>query len=411
MEDLAMNSIHVELLSSPSSEALGSSVDSKDGYRNNHNSHCIAEKGAVSTVARRNDIVDLVGFDEDSFEEADETLADAIWRTNRCCYVIFALTGLIWTRQKIPLIVYNVIMLLCVPISSVAYLAVVVSHPQLQSFNLPTAVCLGTAVLMQYSGLLVCTYLNALRLNAKYKKYELSAHRQTMTATVLTTLVALGVTLVSLPFGLSEASIAVRYRGTAFVMFVLECVMFGANMHFLFVDAQVSFDIISALINSVNQKKQYSIATLETIKSEVQRIVNAGYIANTALISTALSNVLIAFIMFILLNDATVLWLMVSYLFKEVIVAFMGLYYVACVNELDSKLDVACGQSIRTASVDKTQSTERKLELSMSVQYLQLERFKFPMVGMVLTRKDVALRFSIWLFGILISAASKSQNF
>jgi hypothetical protein len=392
--DPGSGSIHVELLNNE----FGCSLDK------------LAFSSAPVDEAVAADWRDEYLSQLDDFGE--DVLIVGLRQQSQAAYTFLCLCGMNWNKRNVPLILYNVALLLVVPATELSF-GTMSRTIQNTILSEPLSFALAVAVTIQFVGILVCVYCSAIRLNTRYRVYELQLHRRTITATVATTICSFAISVIFLPFALPQASSSVL--AIICGCFAAECIIFGGGLHFLFVDVAAASAMLQSLRMNVSKGDSISVESIEKVRSEINRIVHAGYTVNTALIATALCNVFVALALFILVSDISILFLIVSYMFKEVIVAVVGLYRVACVNELYFALVDSFGGLISRSTARSSEiatSDDRKLiNLCLTFQYLQSRPIKFPLVGLVLTRKDVILRFSIWFFGIFVSSLSKAIKF
>lgn len=322
-----------------------------------------------------------------------------------------------WSKSYPVTVCYNIIILSAVPLSAISDIAMHGMASTASTVNekstLNTTVSvtvLWAALCIQYIGILVSTFKNAVRMQSMFVAQEVEHHKNAFSANVCTTVVAILPSILLVPFALPQAP---RYAwAIAIIMFVCECLNIGGNMHFLCVDARMA---LSKLLKNAATSKNtdvdlpITVESVENVRKEVHAIVSRGLVPNNALMITALSNVGAAFALFIIADDVNVLCMIVCFLFKEVIVAVVGLVHVALVNEAYHSVIGALGDRMfqHCCSEKGSQSAEHKLQLCLTFQNLQAKPITFPLSGMVLTRREVAFRFGMWLFGVILSTAKK----
>jgi hypothetical protein len=265
-------------------------------------------------------------------------------------------------------------------------------------------------ITLQYAGMLVCYPFIARRLNSKCSRYQLLTHSKTIFISCATTLVASILSTLFASYALPQGSSWVR-KGWMMYSMLTMCLILSILSHFLFVDARVANDILDILRLKVIRRKHVSAADVDKVRMIVDYCVRTGYITNTVLIGVALGNVIVSLGLFVFVREPRVLFQIVTYFSKEVVLAAVGLYYAACANEKYFALVSAVGKLVESAPLDPMQTWEGQketLQRSLVLQGLIANPIQYPLVGLVLTRKDVFFRFSLYLFSILLSGFKDS---
>jgi hypothetical protein len=278
-------------------------------------------------------------------------------------------------------------------------------------FTVANILC-ATAALFQVLGILTGMVFNCRRLRSKYQTYELLGFERMQRVTRRVVVVIIVVS--SLPivayyqFTLSETANALL-----FIEGLIASVMLGGNLMFLLADASVACHNLQSLLHDVDAGKELSMQKVANVRVEFKRVVHQGFYGSTAIVGSALLNVLTAFALTIVTTDSVIaLFMEMTYLlFREITVSVVGLYYVAKVNEdfdelvrlLTEEISRKC--CLDTADVERPSVTIMKANIILNS--IVANPIKFPLAGMTLRRRDVLFRFGIWLFGVLLSASTK----
>jgi hypothetical protein len=78
----------------------------------------------------------------------------------------------------------------------------------------------------------------------------------------------------------------------------------------------------------------------------------------------------------------------------------LGLYSAARANEQYYALVHSLGQVVETSKLSQLADNQQH---SFALQALIARPVQFPLVGLCLTRKDVIVRFSLFIFSLLLS--------
>jgi hypothetical protein len=261
-------------------------------------------------------------------------------------------------------------------------------------------------VVTQGTGVALAQYSNARKLRSVYRLY-----RPQKVAAASPPAVMMGITIGLICFCISSFAVVkhgIFHFATGLVLFQL-CLIVGANALFVMSDAIAVKDFFTGLLDSFDGGL-ISVSTVDTARREISLIVNASFFASSALIGSAITNVLLAFGYSVLWTEdnRTSINLLIVMLGKEFVAAAVCLYVVAEVNEMYDTLVARVGEALADeCSKHDGTSTEKATQLVYLLNSLQANPITFPLVGMTLRRKDVLLRFSIWGFGVLLSLATK----
>jgi hypothetical protein len=183
----------------------------------------------------------------------------------------------------------------------------------------------------------------------------------------------------------------------------------GATTSFVLLDAFSAEVVLKQLIRYVRSAEPFDPETVHTVVNEVHRIVTTGAVTNSVITVVALANVTIIFALGIFTrgNLSLVVGISFIWLSKEFVYAVAILYSIACVNETSTELVSEIGIQFSKLDANDPDGRRSLLEMNQVLQYLISNPVKFPILGMVLTRKDVAFRFGIWAFGLLLSGITR----
>jgi hypothetical protein len=255
---------------------------------------------------------------------------------------------------------------------------------------------LAVSLLFQGVGIFISTYYNSKRLVGKGRNYEPTAFSKHLWSGVWLVAVLIFVSVPQLL--IVPPYLVVTYFGPSLVL--------AGNIYFLIVDTSVCQRTLRNCIAAA-ETDRLTTDMINTARTEVASRVRIGFIANSAIMATALVNVLAIFVIALIahIHPLDFVLYVVSFMLREVIVAAIGLYNVALVNEEYDRLVYRVGIASQAAN---SLSAEKKLDNCVMLNLIIACPIHFPIVGMTLRRKDVLLRFSIWLFGILLSTAGQA---
>jgi hypothetical protein len=269
------------------------------------------------------------------------------------------------------------------------------------------------AVLIQLVGLLVSQTRNVTRLRSRFRVYEPLSIKAVSRCGFLFAVVMM---LVSVP-----AVLIIFYQRAPWAYCATTCVntylgvILGGNVLFILVDADCANSILQKLIDEASREDSLSLYNVDNSAREIKSVIGRSFLSSNAIVLTALINVLIVFV-FVVLNDVrdwSQYLVVFSFLGREIVAAVVCLYWVALVNEkydaqvrkIGSQLAEEC---LRPRMVPDSPSIKSQ-ELNSLLNILVSNPIQYPLVGMVLRRKDVMVRFGIWVFGVLLSVATKSE--
>jgi hypothetical protein len=273
-------------------------------------------------------------------------------------------------------------------------------------------VVIGTAVLCQGIGLVVSSCCNVVRLRSVHMTYDVELYRPALTSAAL-----LGVCMFfnAVPFFFVNAYVNAITRGVIAIIYLLSNFVLAGNILFLLVDARACEKVIGSLRDRLESASTLCIEDVLTARAEIRRRVRLGFVAHTALIATALVNVIAVFAALILqshlanpklvVNDITSV---IMLLCREVVVATFAFWCVAVVNEQQHALVKQLELQVSSHWASYRSQPERKTDICWLIVSLQTNPLTFPLVGMTLRRKDVLVRFALWLFGILLGLATRA---
>jgi hypothetical protein len=342
-----------------------------------------------------------------SFEEVkDVNFGDAITSRHWMYVVVLGLGVLLWRPCRISFrdVMQNALMVLVLCLLSATAVATLRANSVVDT---AAHLALSLGLILQVIGFLVGAYSTSRRLRRRCKLYENEAYYPGFCAAlacITITVVAIGAA--SFIFFRAQQSLAWLVFP---VLSTLLSIGIGAASSFIFMDAFCANAILKEAINQLRSTMPVDPIVIETIANEVNCIVNNGFITNSAVTVVALMNVVIIFVIVVTarVNLNIVMGQAFVWLSKEVIFAVAILYSVACVNETSDELNREVGVQYFKLDAKNLANRQRLDELSQVLQYLMSNPVRFPIAGMILTRKDVALRFGIWGFGLLLSGVAR----
>jgi hypothetical protein len=331
-------------------------------------------------------------------ELSKDLLADSVDSTT---YRILCVVGFVWRDpNSIPNVLRNIWN--CVALLTVFNpMFFVVDFAQLTRQSIWGV--LMFAVFVQSVGVGMCTYLNVCRLRNRYIGDEPSIFCSAGRVTWISiSVAAIGTVLLPVIADLAHS------RPMYFILEVFPSVVIsGINIQFIILDSNHARCLVLHLVNMARTGEQLSMEEINRVCCSINRIVNKSFHATTAIMLAALTNLLCIFVLAIFLHRSgmlMVVYLSCIFLFKEIVFAVVGLYYAAYVNESVAELTIIMGNKLRLANMSSSADSR---QISLALQSLQACPIKFPIVGMVLTRKDVAVRIGLWAFSVALSLFTK----
>jgi hypothetical protein len=269
------------------------------------------------------------------------------------------------------------------------------------------------ALILQLIGIIITSYLNVRRLSRKCRICEVGLLKESVSAVVGMAIVVVSCDLIVLlkTRSLSSRGSIASLNFCVWFGIEMSVLLLGASLAFMILDAMFVEKLLQKLIQQLDDRCSIKFGSLEEVRAMTTSVVDGGFVMNTTLISVALFNVLTAFVISVfssLSTDSLVINLFyVS--FREIAAAMVGLYYVAKANEANNRLvgrlaiDVGlCCKSFDISNVLESPAQVEALRLNILLNNLTAVPIRFPLVGMVLTRRDVFVRFGLWCIGVLI---------
>jgi hypothetical protein len=323
-------------------------------------------------------------------------------------YVFLCICGLIWkpnsSASNILLNCWNVFIIITTFLPVLYFIACVMFNQYSESEEIVSFIFMGT-VFVQCVGALVGTFYNAFRVPS-YRENVDADHILKVTVVALAVSFFLSVFFV---LGFSLESLGDFLAVFGFQVLLAPSV--GGSFYFMLLDAYSALARIEDLTRMVQNNGSLTLREVKAARLSVHAIVSLGFIPNSVVMATALCNVAATFVFVILRGyfpSEGVMLVMITIAFsKEIIVALVGLWIIGQVNEASTRLAVVVTNHMTMKVLEE--SLEAGQSLAMVLNSLQADPIKFPITGMVLTRKDVALRFGLWLFGILLSSAERGK--
>jgi hypothetical protein len=351
-----------------------------------------------SLGGRANDSIDRL-FDN----ESKETLAAAVGIVS---YRILSICGFVWKDADTAFnicqnvwncVVYALVFLPVYYIGIKTYVTFILNNE-----GAPPKIywVITFASVVQWIGVTVGTYCNRSRLRRKCFDGEVCALQSTRLVSWILIIVAIVGTLIFPCVSLSSVFTSLMYL----VLFIPSVVVNGINIHFVIADATYATCFLVRLSDITRAGRMISLQEVEYVRAKIRGIVSSGRVATTAIMTAAIANLLCLLVTSVLFSNdqKLVAFYFCLVYFKEIVFAAVGLYYAACVNEAAKDLVGVLGERMAGKSYVEAAAT------GLILHSLQACPVEFPVVGMILTRKDVALRLSIWVFGVALSFASKS---
>jgi hypothetical protein len=237
-------------------------------------------------------------------------------------------------------------------------------------------------------------YGNYRRLNEKALMIEVAAYEKLLPEILWITAVLV---IVSMPiFVLTGGGIAYLLFGMVF-----ESTSAGVCLLFLEVDAEVCLNLISRGIRK-SEDNTLTLAFVQEIRLHISARIAKHNQVNSALIAVAVLN-LCAVMIFAFYFDSPefTVGIFFAFFFRELAVAFVAFWKVAQVNETSKRLVEGIAKSLESTvwlhSLENNDLRQLQLFLTLSGNPIY-----YPLAGAVLTRRDVLIRFALWLLGTAI---------
>jgi hypothetical protein len=341
-------------------------------------------------------------------EDTKDCFQNVLASQSTAAYLLLCCCGLVWKDWVgISNCLHNIIMATLCLLGALPVVLYLIYIDLPLDHQTGASILIVAALGLQSVGLAIGTYFNACRLRSKCRKYEVRNMCLTISVTIKTIMWAAVCSLLpALPIFLKFYSSLVALAVSAVI------VLLGGNLQFLLADALSAQQILLKLTGAVVKNEEITLLEVQTARKEIDRIVDNDNAANTAIMATALINVLSIFVISILLNDSIPELIETScfLLFKEVVVALVGLYWIACVNDESQRLVQLVSDSLTTRRLLNDLEASQVTDLTIILQSLHANRIQFSITGMVISRKEVAFRFGAWLFGTVLSSVSKLSN-
>jgi hypothetical protein len=290
----------------------------------------------------------------------------------------------------------------------VAYLGAVVGYSEIASSRSgdtkTISVLFVIGIFTQFVGIAISTYYNILRTWGKYINVELKMFRGSLMATVLL-IVAFFATQIYTFFYFSRyASFAVALL--FFGVLILDMLL-AVNALFIIVDLKVLRFMLKELVEICKGPESLNYAAANAVESEFRKRVKSGYLSVTALMSTALVNVVIVFCLFIVSSSDYELLLLEVFtgFVREVVLSVVVLWHASYVNEEYDYLIKCLGKELKGLMLQP--HGEQMIRTSSILLSLHSNPLTISIAGMTVRRKDVLFRFSLWLIGILLALAKE----
>jgi hypothetical protein len=260
------------------------------------------------------------------------------------------------------------------------------------------------AVVVQSIGVSVGTVLNVRRLRRKYYNDQVVAFNSAQKSTWLSILIAF-TGMFTIPA--IDLSLKNTVTGLVFIICIPSVVQNGINIQFVLADSNLARCLVRDLVQKVRKGESVSLLEIKCLRNKVHRIVDESFYATTAVMLAALSNLLCLFVLVVFVDRSNVVLVLFQsclFLFKEIIFAIVGLYFASLVNEAAAELTWEIGEKLTYVDLNSFNDSR---QMSFVLHSLQACPIQFPIVGMVLKRKDVALRVGLWVFSVLLSLFAK----
>jgi hypothetical protein len=345
-----------------------------------------------------------------SGEEFDELKSSLVESLDRITHAIFCVCGLVWkdnnTASNILQNTWNCT-LLVIMAAPAMYMSEVFSR--FYGSSKPETVFYLSVLLFscwfQAVAVSLSNIRNGFRLQLKCNAGEIASFERVKWPTLFSAFIAMiGTALV--PFSLYGGH-EVRILSTG--VFVPLAVVNAINLQFLLADAHYAHTLLMKMATKVNEAS-FSLHDVDFVRTEVSRVLDKGFISATSLMVCALVN-LACFLIVVLLFAFDQLNDFFIFFFREIVFALVGLYFVACANEASKHCTYILGRRLTAGHVPSTvPSTVEVTRISIILQSLQSCPVEFSLVSMVLTRKDILVRFGLWLAAVTLSFVSRALH-
>jgi hypothetical protein len=343
------------------------------------------------------------------FQDANKPLLEAL---NMFTYVFLGICGLIWDPRPTWFAIFWKAWGVLV---TILFLEFFVDFGIVElSFFFTQGKALGIltflTIVTQGAGTAVAQYSNARKLRSVYRLYRpqimSTASPPAVVMGAVTGLMCFSIVSISHQHGIMNFKYV-----TGISTFLLSLIV-GANAFFVIGDAFTVRYIFTEVVGAFDSGL-VNVSSVDKARKEILLVINGSVVASSALIGSAIANILLAFAYSVLWSaDISIsINFLIAILGKEFVAAAVCLYVVAEVNEMYDTLVARVGEALADeCSKHDGTSTEKATQLVYLLNSLQANPIIFPLVGMTLRRKDVLLRFSIWGFGVLLSLATKRLN-
>jgi hypothetical protein len=264
----------------------------------------------------------------------------------------------------------------------------------------------------QLLGLLWGIYFNCNRLHACYPKNYVVCLRRSWGITVASVVAMLAMNLSCYFILLGSSSASYRHYMAhigEMLMVIAMCLLLGANFLFLTADTLAAAAQLHMLLTDLESGNAPLKSQVNSARREFELILGAGWKGNSVIMLAAIFNIFMVFAIVVVPGKSIghIFLLIGSVFFREVLLAGIGLYYIAVVNEkYDLLIELLALHVDR--KLDDTSSFDDSLgRANATLNCLYVRPITFPIVGMTLKRKDVLLRFCLWLFSIVLGIVAK----
>jgi hypothetical protein len=338
------------------------------------------------------------------FHELKSSLVESL---DRITYAIFCVCGLVWKDNDTSSnILHNTWNCILPVIMAAPAIGLTVAFKYYRPSE-PKVVFYYSVLLFscwfQAVAVILSNVRNGFRLRLRCNAGEITSFQKVRLPTLISVFLAvIGTVLV--PFSLHDGhELAILTTG----VFVPLAIVNAINLQFLLADAHYANTLLMKMA-TIASETSFSLHDVDFVRAEVSRIVDKGFVSATSLIVCALVN-LACFLIIVLLFAFDQLNDFFVYFFREIVFALMGLYYVACANEAAKHCMYMLGRQLTAGHLPSTiLSTAEVTRISIILQSMQSCPIEFSLVSMVLTRKDVVVRFGLWLAAVVLSLVSRA---
>jgi hypothetical protein len=328
-------------------------------------------------------------------ECSDELKYSLLQSLDSTTYGIFCICGLVWKENNTlssilhngwNCLVFAVVAAPAIYTLSLSPLALASSAKLSFYFSI-----ISFALWFQAIAIVLSNYKNGVRLHLKINALEIASFESVKMVTWISTLTAtLGTIAMPIYFSISYHADSQALLFSVVMLFPL-AVVNGINFQFLLADAHYGYTVLKKMATGA-EGHLLSLRDVDFVRAQVNRVVDRGYFSATSLMACALINMFCIFIIVLLLgySDA-LLFDFFALFFKEIVFALIGLCFVAFVNEASRECVCVLGRRLAA----QRNLSAHDMRISLILQSLQSCPIEFSLVHMVLTRKDIAVRFEI----------------